>query len=259
MNRCTFLLIFACLLLATAQGNADDTYTIKIKKEAKGDKGQLDEKSSQKTTLKVEDSQGNIVQDKTETVVEKYSYQETILEQPEGKTKPTQLRRSYEVAEANKGDKKRTLPYQGKTVLIEKKEDRYQFRIEGGEEIIGKDAEFLEKEFDPKKDNDLDFTKIILPKKPVRVQESWDIETQVLVQDLEKTTGLEVDSGKSKVIGKLVKAYKHDGRQFGVIQLHLEFPLINLKIGDQVVSLDPGAIMEADATFDGCIDGRCWR
>jgi len=205
--------------------------------------------------MKLEDSQGNIVNEKNETVIEKYAYQETVLEKPAGKSKPTQLQRSYEIAEATKENNKQTLPYQGKTVLIEKKPDRFHFRIEGGEELTGRDAEFLDKEFNRNKDDEFDFSKVFLPKKPVRVDESWEIDTQPLSQDLEKSTGLETDSTKSKAVAKLLKAYKKDGNQFGVIQVHLEFPIKALKSGDQTISFNPGATMVADATMDGCIDG----
>jgi hypothetical protein len=66
---------------------------------------------------------------------------------------------------------------------------------------------------------------------------------------------MEVDIAKSKAVAKLLKAYKQDGKQFGIIQLHLESPINALKSGDQTITLEPGASMVADATMDGCIDG----
>jgi len=95
--------------------------------------------------IKLEDNQGNALQEKNETITEKYIYQETLLEKSLEKNKATRLRRAYDQAEIARGDDKETLPYQGKTVLIEKKGDRYEFQIEGGEVLTGKD-EFLEKE-----------------------------------------------------------------------------------------------------------------
>ena len=69
--------------------------------------------------------------------------------------------------------------------------------------------------------------------------------TQSLVQRLSDT-----------LIGvKLLKAYKKDGRQFGVMQLHLEFPLTALAMGNMKVPFAEGSKFIADATMDGCIDG----
>ncbi len=176
------------------------------------------------------------------------------MKKPAEKTKPTQLRRSFEIAEATKGDTKQTLPYQGKTILIEKRPDRFHFQIEGGEELTAKEAEFLEKEFNHNKDDDFDFSKVLIPKKPVRVEESWELDKQELIADLEKSTGLDVDSSKAKATAKLLKAYKQDGKQFGVIQVHLDFPIHGLKAGEQKISLDPGAI-----DGGGCDHGRLHR
>jgi hypothetical protein len=121
MIRHTYLLLMVSLVLAPARGNADDTYTIKIKQTGKGDTIQTKKQSTEKSTFKLEDSQGNVLQEKNETVVEQYAYQETLLERRPGRTKATRLRRAYDLAEITKGDDKQTLPYQGKTVLIEKK------------------------------------------------------------------------------------------------------------------------------------------
>jgi hypothetical protein len=147
------------------------------------------------------------------------------------------------------------LPYQGKTVLIEKRGDRYHFQIEEGEELTGENAEILEREFNQRKGDELDFNRILIPKNPVRVGETWELDTQALCRDLENTGGMEVDAAKSKASAKLVKAYKQDGRQFGVIQVHLDFSIKALKKGDQKISLSQGTIFLADATAEGCIDG----
>jgi tetratricopeptide (TPR) repeat protein len=200
------------------------------------------------------DRLNTVLQEKNETITEKYAYQETVLEKLPEK-KPTRLRRAYDLAEVTKGDDKQTLPYQGKTVLIEKKGERYQFQIEGGEELTGNDAEFLEKEFNRKKGDELDFEKILIPKKPVRVQESWELDTDALCKDLEKASNVEVDRARSKAIAKLVKAYQQSGRQFGIIDVHLEFQIKAVKMGEVKISLDPAVPYVADATMDACIDG----
>jgi hypothetical protein len=245
------MLIF---VLGPAPGDADETYTIKNRETAKGDKIQSNKQSTETMMLKVEDSQGNVLQEKNETVKEKYAYQETVLEKPPEKSKATRLRRAYDLAEVTKGDDKQTLPYQGKTVLIEKKGEKYQFQMEGGEELTGAGAEFLEKEFNRNK-SDLDWNKLLIPKKPVKVQESWALDTDAFCKDLEETNSVEINGAKSKAVAKLVKAYKQSGRQFGIIDVHLEFPILALKMGEMKISLDQGARFVADVTLDACIDG----
>ena len=113
------MLLMLSFVLAPARGRAEDTYTIKNKETAKGDKIQSNKQVTESTMIKLEDSQGNVLQEKNETITEKYIYQETLLEKSLEKNKATRLRRAYDQAEIARGDDKETLPYQGKTVLIE--------------------------------------------------------------------------------------------------------------------------------------------
>src|SRR5262249_35683517 len=88
-----------------------------------------------------------------------------------------------------------------------------------------------------------------------RVQESWDLDSEVLRKNVEKTSGVEVDAAKVKATAKLMKAYKKDGHQFGLIQIHLDFPIKLFKKDDVNITLDSPASFQADATIDSCIDG----
>jgi hypothetical protein len=88
MTGCTLFLLSLGLLFAPTRGKAEETYTIKSKESTKGQKGEFHEHSTQKTMMKLEDSQGNVVHENNETVVENYAYQETILEKPDNNKKP---------------------------------------------------------------------------------------------------------------------------------------------------------------------------
>jgi len=82
MIRRAHLLLLVSFVLVPARVNADDTYTIKIKESAKGDTIQTNKESTEKTTFKLEDSQGNILQEKNED-----GYREVHLPgDPSGKT-----------------------------------------------------------------------------------------------------------------------------------------------------------------------------
>jgi hypothetical protein len=89
----------------------------------------------------------------------------------------------------------------------------------------------------------------------VRLNESWKLDAPALAADFEKGGRMEIDAAASTATAKLVKAYKRDGRQFGVVEVRLVFPLKALRIGPNKLPLLNGAKMMAEYTGDGCIDG----
>src|SRR5262249_48115620 len=144
-------------------------------------------KSSEQGVVKINvtDNNNNEIENKTEKKSDSFEFVETILEKPAGATTATKLKRQYQTAERIEDGNKSTLPYQGKSVVIEKKDKKYQFQIEGGEEITGKDAEELDEEF-----NQGDFKnlspELFLPKKAVAINESWKMEAGPILKELEK-------------------------------------------------------------------------
>jgi hypothetical protein len=254
MSRYFFLLVIVGLVVSPSGVVAQDAYTIKLKESATGDRIRVEKQATEKTKMKLEDAQGTSVRDNEEMKSERYTYEDSILKKKPGERRPTRLRRHYDLAETKTGADTQTLPYQGKSVLIEKRGDTYHFQIEGGAELQGKDAEALNKEFNKPK-GELDFNKILVPNKPVHVNESWNLDADALVKDLQKDMPVEIDTSKTKATAKLLKAYKQDGRQFGAIELHLEFPLTALVMGDTRIGFAEGAKFTADATMTGCIDG----
>jgi hypothetical protein len=255
MVRSVCFLVVLGLVWGPGAGSAQETYAIKVKEAGKGERHKVEKRSKAKLTVKVADGQGNPLHVQEEDKVERFVYEETILEKPEGLKKPSRLRRHYEVAQVKTGSDTQTLRFHGKTVDIRKKDDGYHFRIEGGGELSGKDAEFLDKEFNKNKGGDFDFNKAMLPKKPVRVMESWKLDAPALIEDLRKDTPFEIDAANTKTSATLVKAYKKDGRQFGVVKLKLVFPIKGMKMAEMKVRFAEGATLTMEATMDGCIDG----
>jgi len=253
MVRGAWMAVALGIVLGPCWAGAQESYPIKLKDNGKGDTSQVDKQSAEKTEIKVLDAQGNTVQntqrDKNEVLV----YRETILEKFDGQIRPTRLKREYEKAQIKTGDKTETLPYQGKTVLIEKTEAGYRFRIEGGEELLGKDAETLDKEF-KRLDSQPDMNKLMLPAGPVKVGDSWNIKVQELVGHLAKS-GMEVEAAGGTGTAKLLRVYQQDGRQFGVIDLRIEFPLKAIGDGVQKQVVQPGAKVNLRTVLDACIDG----
>jgi hypothetical protein len=242
------------LLAAPAAAGAQEAYTIKLKRAGQGQTSLVDKTESATQAIKVADNNGNVLQEKDEKQTKHMVYKETVLEKKAGQ-RATRLKRQYEKATVTVGGDTKTLPYQGKTVLIEKKDGKYTFRIEGGEELTGEDAQQLKEEFSKGKLDDEALEKLFLPKRPVKVGETWQIDPALLAKGLQEDARMEVNVEKSKASGKLLKAYKKDGRQFGVLQLNLDIVPKSFSEGGMKVVLQPGAKMVVELKADACIDG----
>ncbi len=134
------------------------------------------------------------------------------------------------------------LPYQGKTIIIEKKDGTFGFRYEGGGAINGDDAKWLDKEFnDDKEDSGFDLESKLMPAKAVAVGDSWKIDMADIVKDFGKQGKMEGDAAKAAGTGKLLKAYKKDGRQYGDLQFKLEIPVKSITAEGNTIPLQPGA------------------
>jgi hypothetical protein len=173
-----------------------------------------------------------------------FLFEETVLEVEAGK-RPTRLQRRYEQAVTKKDGKETALPYEWKTVVIEKKDDKYRY-LSDGTEVTGENARALDEEF-ARGPSPWDMNELLLPKKAVRVDEAWTIATEPYVKEMEGQK-LKVDAAKSTGKGKLLKVYDKDGRRFGVIEARLEFPLMT-------PGEENGVPMVVDVTLDLCIDG----
>jgi hypothetical protein len=239
---------------SAAPADKDTTsYEIKIRKDSKGDKVLIvkDENTVEKMMFK--DPDGKILQDKTEKRDESLKFVEETLER-EGTKRATRLRRTYEKAQVTKDGTTTTLPYEGKTVLIEKKDMKYTFTIEGGKELTGEDASHLAKEFN-KPESALDLETIFLPKKAVAVGETWKIDAEALAKDFTGGEKMALDTAKSTATGKLIKAYKKDAKTFGVIEVKLDFPILSIGDGAQKIGFKDGARASMTMNMDVCIDG----
>jgi hypothetical protein len=227
-------------------------YEIKLHKDGKGDKALIIKEESNEMKFSVKGPDGKVLNEGTEKSGEVSRYTEEILEK-EGDKKATKLRRVYEKAQVTEKGKTSTLPYEGKTVLIEKKGDKYVFSVDG-KELTGDDARMLAKEFKDKKD-DKDFEALMLPGKPVAVNDTWKIDAAVFAKDLAKEGGFGIDLDKATAAGKLLRAYKKDGRQYGVIEVKMTFPMQSLGEGAKKLIFQPGAVFQLTFLLDLCIDG----
>jgi hypothetical protein len=246
--------LFAALMVALSPvAVSAQEYVIKVKRPGLGDKSHVKHTDTSDIQFKILDNGGNAIQDNKETKSHKYDFRETGLERAPVGEDLVRLKRKYEHAERTIKGTRETLPYQGKTLLIEKADAKFHFQIEGGEAIEGKEAEELNEEF-----NKGDFRKLLgdhfLPRKAVKLNETWTFDVAPLAKDFAKDGKIEIDAAKSKGAGKLVKAFQKNGKQFGIIELALEFPVTTF-VNDDKKSPTKDSKITIKLEWEGCIDG----
>lgn len=232
--------------------------TIKIKQRGQGDIFHVEETQTREEYFKAVDEGGKVLLDKKLKVTETSIFRETVLEKKKESKRVTRLQRQYEKAEGRKtdGDAER-LPYHGKTVLIELKDGKYRFELEGGQELTGDGAFFLDKEFNKKQTDEFDGENWLLPKKTVDVNESWQLDMEMFTKTLDKSSQMPLDLAKAEGTGKLIRVYKEDNRLFGVFDYHIALPIKEGKLGDGEVL---GACkITAHLIVDYCIDGSTFQ
>lgn len=245
--------IVAVALLVPALLAAQEKYTIKMRHGAQGDISARTQESTKKEAVTVTGPDGTVMMEKNQTVVEKFKYTEEILTKVKGE-RPTKVQRTYSEATKKAGEDTDKFKFHGQKVLIEKKGDSYHFSMDDGKELTGEDAGHLVQAFGEKKPSDEEMDKLLLPEKPVAEGESWTIDAKKFAallggdEKVAQTFNLE----KSKAGGKLVKAYKKDGKQFGVLEYTIEMPMSKL---EGKLPCKDGSKMELKIVVDGCIDG----
>ena len=94
-----------------------------------------------------------------------------------------------------------------------------------------------------------------MPVKAVAIDEVWKIQMPAFLKAFEKETKTGVIADKATGSGKLVKAYKKDGRQYGDIVVTLDLPVKTLKIEQGDIGCQPGTTFTVEMKATACIDG----
>lgn len=219
-----------------------DAYTIKLR--SKPDAGKS---ITIKTTTKIGGASKSVDLDgkaTDEKIDAKYEdvITETVLEK--GDNQPKKFKRTYERLERTENGKAEPRsPWQGKTIVFELKDGKYEASTEKNDDVKAADLKNAARQAETDTR-----TQHLIPAKPVKVGDSWLVDKRIL--DL---FGMEdgLDKDKSTAEAKLVKAYMKDGRQFGVIE-------VNMKMQSKEPK-DPssGTTRKIDAklTLEGVIDG----
>ncbi len=250
MRRTTAALGLA-LLAALAGRAADEPVTIKEYKDRPGDRFRVVEE--EKTTTKTVVTVGGKRMENTEEEAKAVAFVEEIVERPAGEKRPTKVKRTYEKYEVTKGGKAEKAAVGGKTVLIEKKGDKYAFSYAGGGAVEGPLAADLGKQFNKPADAPVG-AEGLLPDKPVKPGDTWQVDKDVLARAFGGGDETKIDKAKTTAVGKLVKAYTKDGKQFGVLEYKIDLPVVGLG-GKSPLTVKEGTRITAAVTMDVCIDG----
>lgn len=245
------LVLGACFTLAS--GNLwSQEYTLKTKEDAQGDVARLDISNSftMEVLVEIGGKTRKLSEIKsTETMV----FTQTILSLRPGQ-RADEIRRVYETARIDEGEKKGSpLEMEGKKVLIQRKETGYEFRYEGGGPVEGGSADYLKNEFQTSDDLD-EPDRLLRPKKPVKIGESWTLDMAVIAKNYARTTPVPLDQAKARGQGKLVKIYEKEGRTCGILEIEIEIPVKPGPLGTMNVA--EGSKLTLKQTVDGSIDGK---
>jgi hypothetical protein len=236
---------FMATMLVTAGAQAQN-YTLTIKEHTAPGKNVVVKEVGTTRSSGVVTQGGKILQELKSDEVSDIQYTERVVEA--GTPRPKKITRTY--AKAQKGDKGKAaaLFYQGKTVVLELKGDKYQATLQGVEVKEAKmllDLAALAATAD--KSNE---TKALLPHKAVGVGDAWQLgKDAVLVFMRDMPDG--ADLANLKAQGRLLKTYKKDAQQWGTLEFNVAMPL--KKLGG--AALPKPVFLQIKMTIDTAIDG----
>ena len=247
MRRFGFGLALVGLFAVAAAAQDKDAVTIKVSYPQAGQRAKVtvEDKTTTKTTFTV----GGNAQAKDDVKTKSLVYVDEIIENPKNEKKATKLKRTYEKAVLGKDGKDTQLPIEGKTVAIEKKDGKYSFTVDGAA-VTGESLKLLEDEFN--KPDQKDTREVMFPKAPVKPGDTWKIEPAELIKAI-GSGGPTFDKDKVTASGTLVKAYKKDGKQYGVIDFVFDAPVTGF--GEKSPLTVKDGKMTMKLIGEGCIDG----
>jgi hypothetical protein len=252
MERSMALAVLTGLLVYPNAGYAQEAFTIKLKERAVGDSVFIKRNSAMTGKVTVA-SAGEVIADKSENMGEDMAYRVHLVENDIEKGS-FKAERTYSKAVTIKDGQKTDLELAGKTVVIAKTGDDFEFTFKDGGMVEGGAAAALREEFSHRKKSlNADIEKPLMPTGPVKVGDSWTIDMGKIVAELADSAEMEIDGAKAKGQGTLIKAYKKDGRQFGEMKFKMEMPVVSA--GNGQLEFADGAKIFLDVSYDGCIDG----
>jgi hypothetical protein len=183
-----------------------------------------------------------VLKEEKKVEVEDKQYTEKVLETGAGK--PNKFQKTYTRAAKGKEGDLAPLSYAGKTIVFERKGDKYVVTAEEGG-VLAKDLDDFARSANRPK-----MTDAIVPKNAVKVGDAWPIGKEAAeVFGAQADDGVDVANFKGQ--GKLVKAYPKGTQQWGTIEISLSVPV--KKLGP--LPLEMPIALQVTASLDTAIDG----
>ncbi len=247
--------VTAVLGLLAGQAAAAEAYPIHMTKAAAGAVILVEKQDGHAQQAEALDAAGKVLQRREEKMTDTVVYREKILTRPDRLSRPTHLQRQFLKAQREAGGRTSALPFEGKTYDIEKKQGRFRFQYAGGGALPAEAVQALEQEFNSGLNDELDWEKFVLPDRPVRVNETWDLDVPRVVRVLGRVGKLDIDPSGATARARLTQVYQQDRRRFAVVDAAVELPLRSLPQGPGRQALLPGSRITLQLQINGCIDG----
>lgn len=235
------------LVVLAASGAAQEPVPIKFADARAGDRVKVTEEES---SLTVTAFQANGKEQKKEDRGSKLLvYTEETVTPGDGPGKrPLKLTRTYQKVSITKNGKGEDAGAVGKPVVIEKRDGKYQFAVDGAK-LTGPLAAELEKAFNRA---DGPGARALFPTEPVRPGAAWKIDPKKALADLPGEMKFDLD--RATAGGSLVKVFQQDGATFGAFEIKADLPIKSL--GDKSpLALKPPSALNMTVTGTGNIDG----
>lgn len=245
MTRILFV-VLAVVALLCSEGRTQEAIPIKFAEPKAGDRLKIE--VEEESTFKMTVGSGGSAKVREQKSAKKVAFVEEVLVAGDSPGKrPKKLTRVYERAEFVTGDKTQHGAPLKAEILIEKKDGKYTFTVDG-KDVTGPLGDDLKLTFDqPEVPWSATF-----PDKPVKTGESWKIDLAKAVPDA--PDGVKFDREKGNGGGTLVRTEKRDGALYGVFELVVELPITDLGENSQL-ALKPTSKRRSVVTGSACIDG----
>jgi hypothetical protein len=168
-----------------------------------------------------------------------------------GDQQPKLMRRSYSLAMDRIENETRKLPYEGRTVVFEFKDGKYEASALGLPPLATEELAVLARRV-----SQPNLVQLYLPNKPVAEGESWTIDIAKAAPVI--ADGTDVDIRRSSGTGALTKVYMKPPQRslFGVVEFNLKLAVVNRVFqGKQKLAWEPDTYLEFKGSIDTAIDG----
>jgi hypothetical protein len=245
------------MFLLPAAVSAQETYRITLKQPDKGDTALYRKVTRLRMERTATDPNAKETSTKIDENTQDTFFGEEVLEKPAEASRGFKLLRDYRRAEQSTNGVKQLLPYDGMAIRIDKQDGRYRFRTWAGKALTPQLAKELREDFTSHmaRLGHPGGAPCLLPKAAVQRGESWTIDPAGFVQQVGKLDRIILEPSRAIATGKLLRTYRKEGRQHGVLELRLEVPIRSFRTGGGELLKPRDRKLTVRTVVDACIDG----